>query len=75
MAQKRTTTLKDVEYTDLQDARKAKFRTKAPKKPKVSASTQSWISYAKRHNAWCDKVKVKAEEYREKLKIIDAARK
>ena len=56
-------------------ARKAGFRKKKPKKPKMSASThvkERWIT--SRWNPWAKEVKSKAAEGRKKEKLDNAIR-
>lgn len=58
--------VRKVNPEDLRKARKMKFRAKAPKKPKRSASPEVLKNYIARHNDWVQKVKDAAKRYNEK---------
>lgn len=63
-------TLSKLSNEDLRKARKAKFKKKAPKKPKRNASVGVLENYISRHNDWVKEAKeaIKAGARKEKLK-------
>ncbi len=44
-------------------ARKMGFKSKAPKKPKASASLTSLENWQSRYNDWIDRMKAKAQDF------------
>lgn len=58
--------VRKVNPEDLRKARKMKFKAKAPKKPKRSASPDALKNYIGRHNEWVQKVKDAAKSFNEK---------
>ena len=65
-------------YTDTErrNARKAGFKRKAPKKPKMSSkSPEVYERYISRYNEWVDQMKAKAKDYARTNKLKEAVRK
>ena len=61
-------TLKTFTEEQKRKARKMGFKSKAPKRPKASASLQSLENWTARYNNWIDRLKEKAAAYDKKEK-------
>mgnify|MGYP006295888869 CR=1 FL=1 len=66
--------LESVTSEQIREARKAKFRRKKPKKPKLSASKSVYKNFVNRYNDWAKAVKKAAADYREKEKLKEKIR-